>query len=301
VALRGFRPIDWLLSAYGLVVAVTALIRLPGFPPLGWIALAHALIPLLALLCTSERIGRTGRVLREVYPIILLGGLYAALDVLAAGGRVPVHDLAVQRWEEALFGTQVSREWWQARPSVFWSTVLHASYFAYYVIVPAPALWFAWQRRPGPLRWYVFAVMATFVACYLWFIFFPVAGPYYEWPWPEAWFLDNGPARLVYATLARGSSYGAAFPSSHVAAAVAAAVAAWRGDRALGAALAPPTLLLTVAVVYCQMHYAVDALAGVLMAGACLALTAGVMKGAGGSNANRPPAAAGGRSGPRDG
>ena len=278
MALNRFRPIDWLLSGYGLLVAATALARLPGLPSLGWIALAHALIPVLALLTTSERVGRTGRVLREVYPILLLVGLYAALDPLAGAGSVPVHDATVQGWEEALFGGQVSRTWWQARPSAFWSWVLHASYFAYYVIVPAPAAWFAGKGRRDDLRWYVFAVMATFVACYLWFIYFPVAGPYYEFPRPAAWFTDNGPARLVYATLAGGSSYGAAFPSSHVAATVAAAAAAWRGSRRLGALLAGPTVLLAVAVVYCQMHYAVDALAGVATAGVCLGMTGRVMR-----------------------
>ena len=69
-------------------------------------------------------------------------------------------------------------------------------------------------------------------------------------------------ARLVYATLAQGSSYGAAFPSSHVAAAVAATLAAYAGSRRLGLLLTIPTLLLAVGVVYCQMHYAIDALTG---------------------------------------
>jgi membrane-associated phospholipid phosphatase len=276
VALSRFRPLDWLLSGYGLIVAGTAVSRMPG-PGLASVAAAHLGIPVLALLLASPRIGRVGRVLREVYPLVLLVGLYGSLDLLSGAGSVPVHDATVQRWEEALFGGQVSRTWWRAMPSTLWSTVLHASYFAYYVIVPAPALWFAWQRRPDDLRWYVFAVMATFVTCYLAFIFFPVAGPYYEWPRPDAWFLDNGPARLVYATLASGSSYGAAFPSSHVAAAVTAAAAAWRGSRRLGLLLAVPTGLLTVAVVYCQMHYAVDALAGVAVGAGGAVVTRGVM------------------------
>jgi hypothetical protein len=33
----------------------------------------------------------------------------------------------------------------------------------------------------------------------------------------------------------------------------------------MGVLLAVPTLLLTVGVVYCQMHYGVDALAGLIM------------------------------------
>ena len=168
----------------------------------------------------------------------------------------------MQRWETALFGGQISMEWWKAAPSRFWSTLLHAAYFSYYLIVTVPALIFLKQGRLQEARHFVFAVMATFVTCYLVFLFFPVAGPYYQFPHPAAWFIDNPPARLVYATLAVGSSYGAAFPSSHVAAAVAATVAAFRGSRKVGLALVIPTLLLTVGVVYCQMHYGVDAVAG---------------------------------------
>ena len=129
----------------------------------------------------------------------------------------------MQRWELALFGAQVSRVWWQAAPSALWSTVLHGAYFSYYFIVSVPAFYFLWRGDLAAVRRFVLAVMTTFVLCYLVFIFFPVAGPYYVFPRPADWFLANPAARLVYDTLAEGSSYGAAFPSSHVAATVAAA------------------------------------------------------------------------------
>jgi len=50
-----------------------------------------------------------------------------------------------------------------------------------------------------------------------------------------------------------------------VAATVAAAIAAGRFSRGLAWGLALPTVLLTVSVVYCQMHYGVDAVAGLLV------------------------------------
>jgi membrane-associated phospholipid phosphatase len=189
-------------------------------------------------------------------------GLYAELDVLNGTGTVRVYDALVQRWELALFGTQISSAWWQNSPSRFWSAVLHGAYFSYYLIILVPALYFVRRGDREAVRHFVLVVMTVFVLCYLAFIFFPVAGPYYFFERPPLWFTDNGPARLVYATLATGSSYGAAFPSSHVAATVAAALAAYRGSRPLGLLLVVPTVLLTVGVVYCQMHYAIDALAG---------------------------------------
>jgi len=156
--------------------------------------------------------------------------------------------------------------WWQAAPSRFWSTVLHGAYFAYYPLIAAPLITFLVQGRMEAARRMALWLVTTFLSCYLVFLAFPVAGPYYEFPRPSAAFLDNPAARLVYATLAQGSAYGAAFPSSHVAATLVAVAAAFRGSRTLGWLMVVPAALLTVGVVYCQMHYAVDALAGAALA-----------------------------------
>jgi membrane-associated phospholipid phosphatase len=258
------RAVDLLLLGYLTIVSIVAVVRASSRP--GWwlVLVAHALFVLLLFLLTRPRLGRVGRTLREIYPLLLLLGLYSELDVLNSGA---VHDQAVQRWELLVFGTQISRQWWQLAPSTFWSTLLHGAYLSYYFIVSAPALYFAWRGDLQAVRRFVLVVMATFIVCYLVFLFFPVAGPYYQFPRPAPWFTDNLPARLAYQALASGSSYGAAFPSSHVAAALAATLAAARISRRLGLILSLPTLLLTVGVVYCQMHYAVDALAGLAVGG----------------------------------
>jgi membrane-associated phospholipid phosphatase len=264
---RALRPVDLLLLGYLSIVSVVALVRAPDQPGCWWLLLAHALFLVLLFLFTRPGLGPVGRALREIYPLLLLVGLYAELDVLNGAGTRPVYDELVQRWELALFGTQTAIAWWQQAPSRFWSAVLHAAYFSYYFIILAPALYFAIRRDLVAVSHFVLVVMTVFVLCYLAFLFFPVAGPYYLFPRPPAWFTDNLPARVVYSTLASGSSYGAAFPSSHVAATVAAALAAYRGSRPLGLALAVPTILLTIGVVYCQMHYGVDAVAGLAVGG----------------------------------
>ncbi len=274
VAREGLRPVDLLLLGYLAIVSVLALARAPSQPGCWWLLGAHALFVVLLVLLTRPGLGPVGRAIREIYPLLLLVGLYAELDVLNGPAARPVYDGIVQQWELALFGVQASVEWWRSAPSRFWSAVLHGAYFSYYFILLIPAFYFAFRRDLPAIRHFVLVVMTVFVLCYLVFLFFPVAGPYYLFPRPPAWFTDNAPARLVYSTLAAGSSYGAAFPSSHVAATVAAALAAFRGSRALGLALAIPTVLLTIGVVYCQMHYAVDAVAG-LAVGAAVALALG--------------------------
>ena len=261
----GFRLIDRLLLGFLSIGSVVAILRAPERPGAWWALGAYLLIALLVFLVTRPGLGPMGRAVREVYPLLLLVPLYSSLDLLNGIGQVVVHDQAVQRWEALLFGSQVSQSWWQSQPSRFLSTLFHLAYFAYYLIIPLPLAWFAVTRDAASLRRSVLVIFGTFLVCYLWFMLFPVAGPYYEFARPPAWFTDNYPARLVYATLSTGSSYGAAFPSSHVAGTVAAALAAWMGSRKLGFLLAVPTILLTLGVVYAQMHYAVDALAGALL------------------------------------
>lgn len=259
-----WRLVDQLLAAYGLLVATVALTRLSQ-RGMFLVLLAHLALPLLTWLVVRAPESGTVRVLRTIYPLILLTGLYSAIDVFNGFGAVTTHDAALQRLEAWLFGGQPSRDWWRTSPSIFWSTLLHAVYFSYYLIVPIPAIAFFVTRRMAALEQYLNAVLATYLACYVTYILFPVAGPYYEFARPTGEFVANGPARLVYATLARGSAFGAAFPSSHVAATVAASTAAWFGWRRLGMLVAVPTALLAVGVVYCQMHYVVDSAAGVVL------------------------------------
>ena len=269
------RPVDRILLGYVAVTSVVAGGRLSSTPAAGWVLLATALVVLLITL--ASRAGEASWI-GDLYPVCILLALYGALDLLAGSGGVTTHDEVVQQWEAAIFGGQISREWWQRAPSKFWSTLFHGAYFSYYLVIPAGPLWFLWKGDRQNLRRVVLAEVTTFLVCYLVFIFFPVAGPYYEFPRPSPEFLDNGAARLVYATLSRGSSYGAAFPSSHVAGVIAAIIACTWGSRALGAVLAVPGLLLTVGVVYCQMHYGVDAISGVLI-GVVGAATASAVKG----------------------
>jgi len=267
VVTRRFLPVDLLLFAYLGITTAVAVVRMPAYPRVVGVVAANGLIVVLILLLTRPDLRGGCGLMRQVYPLVLLLALYASLDLLNGGGAVATHDRTVQAWEQGLFGLQVSREWWRAAPSAVWSSVLHGAYLSYYLLVPLPVAYFVWCRDGENVRRTVLLVMATFLTCYLGFIFFPVAGPYYEFARPDSGFIDNLPARLVYATLAQGSAFGAAFPSSHVAATVVATIAALQGAPRLGLVMLLPTALLTIGVVYTQMHYAVDVLAGLLVAG----------------------------------
>lgn len=268
-----WRLVDRMIAVYGLVVALIAMTRwsqramIPLF-------VAHLALPLVAWLSTRLSMSGIGRFLRNCYPLILLLALYSSIDALNGFGAVSTHDSVLQGIEFSVFGGQPSRDWWRASPSIFWSTLLHAVYFSYYIIVPLPAIIFLLTRQTVVLNRYLDGVIATYLTSYLLYILFPVAGPYYEFTRPGGSFVENWAAQLVYGTLSNGSAFGAAFPSSHVAATVAATVGAWLGSRRLGIMLGIPTALLAVGVVYCQMHYVIDSVTGVLLGlGVPLAVT----------------------------
>ena len=74
------RPVDILVLAYVGIVSAVALARAraPGSSGTWWLLTAHTLIVILVLLVNRPGLGRTGTLLREIYPLVLLGALYGA-------------------------------------------------------------------------------------------------------------------------------------------------------------------------------------------------------------------------------
>lgn len=260
-----------LLYLVAATVAVVLSFRGDIVPNGGWLFVAHGLLLGLVLLAPRAReAGRLGRFLGDWYPMLLLAGLYGEIGVLTLDAGFQ-NDWWIQRLETWVFGSQVSYRWIREVPNVPLSWVLHACYLSYYPILYASpfALWVI--GRKDAARDTIFAVMVTFYLCYLAFLFFPVAGPRYAFDLAHNAATRVAPARWAEWLLDRGDSWGAAFPSSHVAASVVATGMALRYWRPLGLVLLPFTLGLVLAVVYGQFHYGVDALSGLVLAAAMLA------------------------------
>ena len=268
---RPFAPIDVATLAYVGVTTVAACVFMRwDAVTLSLLLGAHALVVCLVLLAPRARTaGPVGRFVGDWYPFIIMGALYAEVGVLNLTFGYD-HDRVIQRLDQWVFGGQVSYEWIRAMPDPVLSGVLHFCYLVYYgILVAAPlALWLS-GRRDGA-RVTIFAVSTTFYLCYAVFLFFPVAGPRYAFPLAHNEATRIAVARFAQWLLDRGDSWGAAFPSSHVAAAVVATACALRFWRPLGLVLAPLTIGLIFAVVYGQFHYGVDALSGLLVAGGIL-------------------------------
>ncbi len=270
--------IDRVIAAYLLFVTAVIVVRGPFDGPFPWLLVTHALVFLLLWLFTRlPTDARIGRVLHTLYPLVLLMPLYTEVGILNTQlgvTHVLAHDAIVQGWEQAIFGTQISYTWIRTYPSVFWSGLLHLDYMSYYPIIFLGPLLLVGQGRHEAARRVLLTTMVAYLVCFAVFIVFPVAGPNYAFPHPTGTVREVWSARIVYRLLAGGSSVGAAFPSSHIAATVATVLALRREWPTLAAVFALPCALLVVAVVYCQMHYGVDALSGLALGVAIAMATA---------------------------
>ena len=245
-----------LLACYLTAGAVLLVLRQSRVYPGG--LLVHLLV--LGVILMATLWPRTPAWLRAWTPLIALLFLYTEIPMLIrAAGHGRFFDMTVMSWETALFRSQPAIEWSLRWPSRALSEALHAAYLAYYPIifsVPA-ALWL--RRRREQFAEAVFALMLTFVTCFVCYVAFPVEGPRYLWPTAA----EGGPLRRFTLWLLEArSSRGTAFPSSHVAVACAQSVLAFRYFGAKGWLVAIPTVGLAFGAIYGGFHYAVDVIAG---------------------------------------
>lgn len=267
----GPRPLDAVTRVFviGMAVAALATVRSGGEWP--WLLACDALaLLLLELVRRAPRASRVAALAALWYPFVLVPAYYGQLGIVGAAlGHV--RDLVVQRWELALFGSQPSVAWHVAMPAPALSWLLHACYLCHYPIIVGVPLWL-WLRAGGDAaERAIFGIALAFYACFLVSAVFPVAGPGYWFPAPDGPGSRVATARLVHWVIDSGSSYGTAFPSSHVAASWTAVLMATRRAPGLAAVLAPVALGLAAGTVYGQFHYAVDAGAGAIVALACWA------------------------------
>ncbi len=270
-ARAGVAPVDALLGAY-LILGAAALL-FPGRPA-AWPAwlLLHLLGAVVLLAPgpvrgwrrrAAARAPRVARFLADWYPLLLVPAFYFDLQILNVavhGGRY--FDDIVQGWDAALFGGQPSRDFAARFPVLPFSEAMHFSYLAYYAIIYVPPILLYASGRRIAFRELVLAVMLTFVAHYLFFIFFPVQGPRYLFAAPTGG-IERGPIyRATHWLLGNASSRGTAFPSSHVGVATAISLTLLRYAPRIGAVTAVMTVMLALGTIYGGFHYATDAWVG---------------------------------------
>ena len=285
--LRHYTFVDYATQAYLALVGLIILC-LHGRAPPGWPLLLAAHIAAMGSIHALIRLdaARPNRgvidLLRHFYPVLLYAGFYretAVLNHLLVPGFL---DAFFIRLDGRIFGAQPSLAFMAKLPFLPVSELFYAAYFSYYVMIGGVGL-ALFHRNREQFSHYISVVSFVFYACYLIYIFTPVVGP-------RIFFLEIGDYRLppdvqppvtpgFPAAIQAGPFYqlmawiyrnfegpGAAFPSSHVAVAIATAFFSFRYLRPIRWLHLTAVLLLCLATVYCRYHYAVDVAAGALTA-----------------------------------
>ena len=273
---RRWPAAERIVAAFNVALAATWLAADTAVPVAPVLIALHGVAALLPAL-TDRAFSRGGHappVLRDLYPFFFVPAFWAEIGLLHAAMPAPRYDALAAALDRAVFGLHLNAIWAPAMPRL--SEAMQVLYAGYYLAAFAPVLLLAALRRREALRDVVLALTATYVACYLVYLVLPVGGPLHTQPRFTDGVGDGFFFRLNDALHAFGDSEGTAFPSSHVAGAMAMAlVAARRFPRALAWLVAAEAVGVCLSTVYTQNHYAIDVLAGLGVAlGVHLALVA---------------------------
>lgn len=158
------------------------------------------------------------------------------------------------------------------RPAVFTDAV-YLAYFSYYLL-PVTVAVLASRAGPGTFERTVFALLLGFYVTFLGYLLLPASGPRLPFE-AEAHQLGGGAISDAVRAFLRAAETTTldAFPSGHTTVSVIAAVTGSRLLGRRGAALVWTwAAAIVFATVYINVHYAVDVLAGLVLAAFVLAV-----------------------------
>jgi membrane-associated phospholipid phosphatase len=208
----------------------------------------------------------------DAYPAFAVIGIWTEMGAIlpllhpdgAAGAAA--RDAAALRVDALVFGTHWHTQWIALMPWGWLSTVMYAVYCSYYALLIGLPLSFWLLRHREAVADLAFRLLLVYAACAVCYLIFPVIGPAPLPPLADA--VRHGAFFETSAAIQRaGDSLGTSLPSTHAAGSMTLALAAWRWlPRPVGLATVGLAVAIAFATVYTQNHYAIDAVAGVLLA-----------------------------------
>lgn len=304
---KGLMMFEWVMIAYAVFTLFLMLLvytRLQNPVSMLWLRVQSVAV-VLALWAVYRMVPcRLTMLFRVLAQFALLTGWYS--ETFEFNRFLPNLDHVFAAWEQHLFGFQPALLFSQKFPHPVVSELLTLGYVSYYpLMVIVPLFYFFWRSQQF-LRC-SFVVLASFFLFYVIFIFLPVAGPQYYYPaaglghiaqghfpdiglyfethsegMPVPGYHDGVFYKLLCFAHATGERPTAAFPSSHVGVIVVLLWLAWATkNRPFFWSLVPFGVLMFFATFYIQAHYAIDAIAGIVVGTLMYFLLSGVYKLAG--------------------
>jgi membrane-associated phospholipid phosphatase len=289
---RRLFAVDVLMMAFATAIGAGTLVVLPRVP--AWLeivvpcALIVAGVPLVAWLRTHLDLAPI-RALHDWALIIVILVTYRAVVLLAGpahGGQVVDPWLvAADRW---LFGTDPT-VWLHRIASPALTEVLQIAYALFFTFPILVAAEVYARRSDSEFRQWMFTCGAACFLAYAGYLLLPAVGPRFtlhdvsalDRELPGLWLTPTlraatsagGPvAAGMQDSVAMAGAARDGFPSGHVAVTVVAIWWGWVSRLRVRWVLSVAGALMAFGAVYLRYHYVVDVLAGVAVAGLCLAV-----------------------------
>ncbi len=268
--------LEWISIAYFTGITVAACMTLPGLREVAIMA-TLSLLTIATLVCLGRNRERASwlAVVADLFPALLLLVAYRASGLLLTPDSTHHLDFVFIRWDRALLQNHITQATLQAG-SPWLQHYLELAYLLCYPLVPlgVAAIYFGAKRAEGSqtsaqlrdaMNNFWAAVLLATLFCYAVYPFFPLTPPrvlFGDVPGPQIQPLLR---RLNFWLLDHYSVQACIFPSGHVAAATAVALAVRRHAPRIGALFVFLAISVALATVYGRYHYAADAVAGSLV------------------------------------
>jgi hypothetical protein len=273
-----FKPVDYLSFLYFSLISLLISLFPGRVDYWQWYLILHAgyLLMILAVAAAEARhpASRTLKFVRYLYPILAIAFVYSSIGRYVLVLHNHFFDPQIIALEKKLFGVYPNLwlERFVSRPVTEYFMFV---YFCYYLYFTVPTLILFFQKRYAALEYFVFSVILAFYVSYFGFLLLPLRGPIFALA--DAFTIKTLSGYFftpLQQFIMLGDPRGSCFPSSHVS-------VAWTSVAMIGTyfgrkyfwLIFPFAVSLTIAVFYNRYHYAVDALAGMIVAWACLRLS----------------------------
>ena len=233
---------------------------------LGYAGLAAAILALTLLIRRIDRLPTPLALLADFYPVAFLPLLFNTLEPLIEASRGGPRDDLLIAADRAIFGVDVT-VWLQRIVHPRLNDIFYAFYATYYFIALTLGL-VLWARDRAAARRFIFTLMVVYYVSYAGYFAIPALGPRFAQASEYSISLTTTPvARAINDTInSLEKTKFDVFPSGHTMISVAVLLVAWKRARDVFWCLLPIATGLVLSTVYCRYHYAVDVIAGVILA-----------------------------------
>ena len=204
---------------------------------------------------------------RYMYPMMLLGPFFQWTYPISKMFFVTPFSQYLLEADIALFGFNIARDLVHRWGDNYWlSEWFNFSYLSYYWVTLYLPLYLYFKKQYREFFYVCFIAGMIIFSCFIFQTVFPAQGPVSYEP-VSSGFLVAGPvSEFARKFLNVVDIPGGAMPSGHIAGTIAIFILAWRFARRAFWATAPIVVSLCIATVYCRYHYAVDGIAGIIVA-----------------------------------